>query len=143
MSTRSRPPTGEAKAGIFDPKPVRAKKSTEHGVPSGRHDELEVATPTEVSASLEDTALRVISMKTPADPDTDRKRALEVKQHIVKLRPISDITPVKPIAMGYLAPPRDPKEVRARRVRDYVIWGSCVVIVGCAVMIAIWLLARR
>jgi len=85
--------------------------------------------------------MRVISMKTPADLDAEEKahRVLPV----VKLRPLSDIHQTPRREMGHLAPPRDPREARSRRVRDNVIWGSVAVIVASFVTLAIWFLARR
>jgi len=62
-----------------------------------------------------------------------------------KLRAISEITPLPhalPRNLGYLAPPRDPAEVRSRRVRDLVIWSSLAVILASAVALAIWFLGR-
>ncbi len=85
--------------------------------------------------------MRVISMKTPADLEKAEKaqRVLPV----VKLRAISEIHQTPARGMGNLAPPRDPREVRSRRLRDNVIWGSVAVILASIVTLAIWFLARR
>lgn len=85
--------------------------------------------------------MRVISMKTPADLEREAKgqRVLPV----VKLRAISEVNQTPPRGMGNLAPPRDPREARSRRLRDNVIWGSLAVIVASIVTLAIWFLARR
>jgi len=85
--------------------------------------------------------MRVISMKTPADLEHEEKgqRVLPV----VKLRAISELRQTPPRGMGNLAPPRDPREARSRRLRDNVIWGSLVVILASIVTLAIWFLARR
>jgi len=85
--------------------------------------------------------MRVISMKTPADLDAEEKaqRVLPV----VKLRALADLQQTPPRGMGNLAPPRDPREARSRRVRDNIIWGSVAVIVASFVTLAIWFLARR
>jgi len=85
--------------------------------------------------------MRVISMKTPADLDAEEKaqRVLPV----VKLRALSDVHQTPPRGMGNLAPPRDPREARSRRVRDNIIWGSVAVILASFVTLAIWFLARR
>ncbi len=85
--------------------------------------------------------MRVISMKTPADLDNEEKaqRVLPV----VKLRAISEIHQAPTRGMGNLAPPRDPREVRSRRLRDNVIWGALAVILASVVTLAIWFLARR
>lgn len=62
----------------------------------------------------------------------------------VKLRAISEMakqhTPQQ--QLGYLAPPRDPVEVRSRRRRDFVVWGSVCVILACVVALGIWFLAK-
>lgn len=85
--------------------------------------------------------MRVISMKTPADvvPEDRAQRALPA----VQLRSISDVHQTPPRGMGNLAPPRDPREVRSRRLRDNVIWGSLAVILASVITLAIWFLARR
>ena len=45
--------------------------------------------------------------------------------------------------MGYLAPPADQKERNVRKVRDWLIWGSVLVIISCLVMLGVWFLAGR
>ena len=84
--------------------------------------------------------IRVVSMKTPADLEVDKPTNKPLPE--VKLRAISDVHKTPPRGMGRLAPPRDPKEARSRRVRDNVIWGSVAVIVAAVVMLAVWFLAR-
>ena len=85
--------------------------------------------------------MRVISMKTPADLDAEEKAQRVLP--IVKLRALADLQQTPPRGMGNLAPPRDPREARSRRVRDNIIWGSVAVIVASFVTLAIWFLARR
>jgi hypothetical protein len=87
--------------------------------------------------------MRVISMKTPADLDAEEKEKAQRVLPVVKLRAISDLHHTPPRGMGNLAPPRDPREARSRRVRDNVIWGSLAVILASIVTLAIWFLARR
>jgi hypothetical protein len=92
------------------------------------------------------TPLRVKSMKTPGQvssgeiplpPDVVRP------QHQVKLRAISEVASKTPqLALGYLAPPRDPKEVRSRRRGELVMWGSVAVIIACVIALGIWFLAK-
>jgi hypothetical protein len=94
--------------------------------------------------------MRAISKKTPggayAKPPNMRdtpERALPV----VKLRAMSEvssgsITPPSAEALGYLAPPRDPAEARARRQRDLVVWGSVCVMIACGIALVIWFVAR-
>jgi hypothetical protein len=165
MSARSRPPTDEPTE-VYDSQPRRSKQPTAQGAapaprprtPTARRREalgerveesatrpsasgsIEQATPTEVVRHDRSEPIRVISMKTPADLEPKQAAKLPV----VKLRSLADVTQSQPgLALGRLAPPRDPKEVRARRLRDYVIWGSVVVMLTCVVMLAIWFLARR
>jgi hypothetical protein len=88
--------------------------------------------------------IRVISLKAPGEVSEER---LPVKQHQPRLRRLSEVAPQRqrvatpPGGFGYLAPPRDPREARTRRWRDYVLWGSVVVILAGAVMLAVWFLA--
>jgi hypothetical protein len=138
MSARSRPPTDELKTEIYDSSAGRRPKSATQ---KGQPEPVPPAVP-QARQRVESEPLRVISMKAPAE-DTGKQA---VKQHQVRLRSLAEIHPRRdtpPSGLGFLAPPRDPREVRARRVRDYFVWGSIVVIVGCAVMIGVWLLARR
>jgi hypothetical protein len=104
---------------------------------------VELATPTEVMAAPSSQAapLQIISMKTPAEVAAERKHRVAVA-HQVKLRALSEVAAVRAVDLGRLAPPRDPRQARARRVRDALIWGSVVVIIGCAVMLAVWFVAR-
>ncbi|MEO8707370.1 MAG: hypothetical protein ABI867_45500 [Kofleriaceae bacterium] len=143
------PPTN-----VYDSQRLRSKKPTERGSAPGpgsrprsptarRRESLEsIATPTAIVHNRSEP-IRVISMKTPAEIQPK----LEVKLPVVRLRALADVTPIpgssSGIRLGRLAPPRDPKEVRARRLREYLLWGSVVMMVSCLVMLAIWFLARR
>lgn len=83
--------------------------------------------------------LRAVSHKTPGFESDKFARPLPE----VKLRSMGEVrnqTPAR--GMGNLAPPRDPKQARTRRVQDYVIWGSAAVIVASIVMLLVWFLAR-
>ena len=87
----------------------------------------------------------MVSMKTPAELAAEKKQVL-AKKHNVEIRALSDVrrqhdTPAR--GMGYLAPPANRKERQARKVRDWLIWGSVLVIISCAVMLAVWFLATR
>jgi hypothetical protein len=95
------------------------------------------------------TPIRSKSMKTPGQvsgpiplPDVE---PLEHSRPQVKLRALSEVaanqhTPQR--QLGYLAPPRDPVQVRARRTRDFVVWGSVCVILACVVALGIWFIAK-
>jgi hypothetical protein len=139
MSQRSRKPTEDQKTEVFDKRHMRPPQ-------------VEIATPTVVDPAADPSgpakqALRVISMKTPADLADAKKQADRQQRHQVQIRPMANLRPdaETPSAsrLGRLAPPRDPREVRARRMRDYVIWGCAVVILASAVMLAVWFIARR
>ena len=89
--------------------------------------------------------IQSISMKTPhaskqKTPDVD---AVQVRK--VKLRAISEVSPLKeaqPKNLGYLAPPRDPNEATKRKLRDYVVVVSLSVIVASVIALIIWFAAR-
>lgn len=84
--------------------------------------------------------IQVVSMKTP---DIEESQKVPRQMPEVRLRAMSEVRPqTPPRGMGYLAPPRDPKEARSRRRRDAVIWGSVAIIVASVVMLAVWFLAR-
>lgn len=160
MSARSRPPTDEHKTSIYDSRSgtPRAKAQTRRGHESSAIavPEVECATPTQIDPLPHNRSepLRVISMKTPADlvaarnegrPAPEERQARQAREHRPQLRALSEVMQrhdAPPGQMGYLAPPRDPSEVRARKLRDVVIWGSVVVMLGCVVTLAVWFLAR-
>ncbi|MGE0868280.1 MAG: hypothetical protein AB7P03_06955 [Kofleriaceae bacterium] len=91
-----------------------------------------------------DDSIRMISMKTPGtgDPQPKPERALPK----VRLRSLSGLRRRQPqvataMPRGNLAPPRDPRQARARRLRDLVLWASLVEVLASAVTLAIWFLA--
>lgn len=91
------------------------------------------------------TPIKVTSMKTPGQASgpiplpSDAPRVV----HQVKMRAISEMAkPAPQLSLGYLAPPRDPNAVRARRWRDFVVWGSVCVILACVVALGIWFIAK-
>jgi hypothetical protein len=96
---------------------------------------------------LPDQQMRAISKKTPGLPYAKSATTPERALPIVKLRAMSEvssgsITPPSAKALGYLAPPRDPAESRARRQRDFVVWGSVCVMIACGIALVIWFVAR-
>lgn len=92
------------------------------------------------------TPIKVRSMKTPGVSSGEIPLPADVPrpQHQVKLRAISEIASNQrpQLALGYLAPPRDPNAVRVRRWRDFVVWGSVCVILACVVALGIWFIAK-
>jgi len=107
--------------------------------PEGSADSIEPDVPVPV-ASGKSEPIRVISMKTPAEPAA--RRIPEGQAPVVKLRAITDFSGHATPAQGYLAPPRDVREVRSRKIKDLVVWGTVVVVIGVVVMIAMILIAR-
>jgi hypothetical protein len=144
---RQRPPTDELKTAIYDSQQrARAKSPTKKGFESGQHT-LDIGTPTEIDPPRKERSepIRVISMKSPADLAADKKKP-EAKQHNVAFRAMSDVAGQRstpPRGMGNLAPPVNQKERNVRKLRDWLIWGSVLVIISCVVMLAVWFLAGR
>ena len=140
---RQRPPEDDdQKTAIYDSQQGKRMKSpTRRGHGSG---EIEIGTPTEIDPPRKERSepIRVISMKTPAELAAEKKQA---KKRDVKIRALSEVirpdqTP--PRAMGNLAPPVDLRERNVRKLRDWLIWGSVLVIISCTVMLGVWFLAR-
>jgi hypothetical protein len=94
------------------------------------------------------TPIRVRSMKPPGQASSGEiplPADVPRPQHQVKLRAISEVASKRQapqLALGFLAPPRDPNAVRARRWRDFVVWGSVCVILACVVALGIWFIAK-
>jgi hypothetical protein len=99
---------------------------------------VEVATPTQVEPA---EPIRVFSMKdaTEAPRHTDERRAMQVH-----LRSFADARRHEtPVGLGHLAPPRDPRKARTRRLVDNLMWGCIAIMLACGIMLAIWLIAGR
>lgn len=143
--SRKRPSTDEQKTSIYDSRTHgRAKSATKKGFESGATT-LDIGTPTDIDPPRKERSepIRVISMKTPAEVAAERKQ-LAAKQHKPEIRALSDVLPrnaTPPRGMGRLAPPADPRQARVRKLRDWLIWGSVLVIISCAVMLGVWFLA--
>ena len=142
---RQRPPTDELKTEIYDSQQrARAAKPTKRGHQSG---DIEIGTPTEIDPPRKERSepIRVISMKTPAEVAAEKQK-LGAKQHKAEIRALSDVVrqnATPPRGMGYLAPPANQKERNVRKLRDWLIWGSVLVIISCVVMLGVWFLAGR
>jgi hypothetical protein len=128
----------------------RSKKPTEKGVarppPVPGAEERPTAVDPNPYGRRKSEPIQVVSMKTPHDappePGAPPRTPIVPRP---KLRAISEITPLphaQPRNLGYLAPPRDPAEVRSRRVRDLVVWSSVAVMLASVVALVIWFLAR-
>jgi len=155
MSDRSKKPTqrghsgpievqGGAQGQIDDDAPTTVDPSARF--PEGRAPDLQASGPIQVTSmkTPHEAGPVAISMKTPMDQAAAPANTPIVKRP--KLRAISEITPLphaQPQNLGYLAPPRDPAEVRSRRVRDLVIWSCVAVIVASVVALVIWFVARN
>lgn len=136
MTTRSRPPTDEPTE-VYDQTPPPRPRS-----PMPPPDQQAAQPPAATPGRDASGPIHVISMKAAADRSEAPR---EAKQHKVQLRPLSEIgrrhaTPAG--GLGNFAPPRDARQARTRRWRDYVIWGSAAVILGCAIMLGVWFLGR-
>jgi len=149
---RQRPPTDELKTEIYDSQQrTRGSKPTKKGHNSGeisRPPEIEIGTPTDLDPPRKERSepIRAISMKTPAEVAAERKKKLTAKQHRPEIRALSDVVSknaTPPRGMGYLAPPANQKERNGRKFRDWLIWGSVLVIISCVVMLGVWFLAGR
>jgi hypothetical protein len=139
MTARSRPPTDQQKTAVYDPERDQRGRIKPDGI--------EIGTPTEVTPQQDHSEpIRVISLKAPGSPP-ERERSQPVRQHEPRLRQLSEVVPARnraatpPGGLGYLAPPRDPREARTRKWRDYVLWGSVAVILAGAVTLGVWFIA--
>ncbi len=172
MSGRTRPPTDETRTKIFDskapkapqpapesapestarspssrpptPVPTRTKGPTRQGYESGS---VVVPKTDDLNLSITPEPLRAISMKSAIDrakPQAPKQFVLP-KQHKPEIRSLEEVSQQRAQTSGQtgrIAPPREAKGVRARKLRDTVFWGSVVVIIGCVVMLAVWFIAR-
>ena len=170
VRARTSPSTLPAPAGAPPPRnaPRVATHASEEGAatevapPPGRP-AVEVATPTEVDPSAgaeggpnaavavalrpggeRSEPIRVISMKDHAEAARPRPEEARVPLH-VQLRSIAEVAGLHdaPVALGNLAPPRDPRQARARRLRANVLWAGVAIVLACAISLAIWFIAGR
>jgi hypothetical protein len=170
MTARSRPPTDEHEpTEIYDGQQRRPRTPTKKGAgveiatptsvdPPPRQQPERAASeggsPRMTRGAERSEPMVVISMKGPgAGAAGAAKASAEASSAPVpaklqpRLRNLSEVSPQRrtaatpPGGLGYLAPPRDPREARTRRWRDYVLWGSVVVILAGAVMLGVWFLA--
>ncbi len=145
---RQGPPTDEdeLKTEIYDSQQrARGKKPTKRGHESGELT-LEIGTPTAIDPPRERSEpIRVISMKTPGEVAAEKKK-MTAKTHRPEIRALSDVvgrSATPPQGMGNFAPPVNHKERNVRKLRDWLIWGSVLVMISCVVMLGVWFLAGR
>lgn len=105
---------------------------------------VEPAAPTERRQLERSEPIRVISMKEHTEAAGPRSDDARVPLH-VQLRAMAEVAGRNgsPVGLGHLAPPRDPRQARARRVRGNVAWACVAVVLACAISLAIWLVAGR
>src|SRR6185436_1905527 len=88
-----------------------------------------------VSKKEHSSPIQAVSMKTPgnAKPEADANPPSPILPR-PKIRAVSEVTPAQqPQNYGTMARPFDPKEARARAMREYVIWGCVAVILASAI----------
>ncbi len=105
----------------------------------------EQAVPVERKQRLERSEpIRVISMKDHSEPTKPRAEDPRVPLH-VQLRSMAEVAGLHdaPVGLGNFAPPRDPRQARARRLRDNVTWAGVAIVLACAIALAIWFIAGR
>jgi len=145
-----RPSADDLPTTIYDSGELPARKRSAPVTAKGQptlHDKPKPQAVQAVSKQEQSAPIQAISMKTPADavraaqPENPPTPILPRP----KLRAALEVTPLRaPPAqnLGNLAQPYDPKEAKARAVREYVIWGCIAVILASAIALAVWFLAR-
>ena len=92
--------------------------------------------------------IQAISMKTPGQglPAPTANPPTPILQR-PQLRGVAEVAaqgrstgPVQ--NLGNLAQPYDPRQARARAVREYVIWGCLAVILASGIALVVWFVAR-
>jgi hypothetical protein len=103
---------------------------------------VEQGTPTVVARPEPSEPIRVFSMKDQTAPQR-RPDAQRAPLH-VQLRSLAEVSrrhDTPPVGLGRLAPPRDPRQARARRLRDNLGWACVALGLAGAISLAIWLAA--
>jgi hypothetical protein len=150
MTTRARRPTDGTRTDTWEldatqvtPRPGTApiERSTTSFDP---RPPIEQGTPTELTARPERSEpIRMISMK---DRATGRPPPSEPRVPLhVQLRSMAEVAGVHEpgCGLGRLAPPRDPRQARARRRRANLAWACVAIALACGITLAIWLVAGR
>ena len=87
-------------------------------------------------------SIAMISMKTPGEVDAPEEPP-PMPLPAVRIRAISEVgarTPAR--GVGRLAPPRDARAARSRRLSDYAKWSLVMLAIAAVVTVVVWLLAR-
>lgn len=143
-------PPAPAGGGTTIVDPPSAAAPTVFGKPAPKQAPLQAiskkdhAAPIQVISKKDATSapIQAISMKSPSGPlATQANQGTPVLAR-PKLRAMSEITPVNQQNLGNVAPPYNPEEARARRVREYVIGGCVAVILASAIALVVWFVAR-
>lgn len=103
------------------------------------------AAPIQVISKKATGPIQAISMKARDDAQVESTSAASHGTPMLprpKLRAVSEITPAQQQNLGHVAPPYDPVEARARKVREYVIWGCLSVILASVIALVVWFAAR-
>jgi hypothetical protein len=109
---------------------------------------IETPRPPIIAVSKKDAPppIQAISMKTPGQ-GLEAPTGATPAMPRPKLRALADVTPPSkatgPVQnFGNLAQPYDPKQARARAVREYVIYGCLAVILASGIALVVWFVAR-
>jgi hypothetical protein len=122
----------------IDPTPGDAASHDESSPPA------EPAAPAQGRRFERSEPIRVFSMKHHTDPQKPRADDPRVQLQ-VQLRSLAEVAGRShtPGELGRLAPPRDPRQARARHVRANVTWACIAIALACAISLSIWLIAGR
>jgi hypothetical protein len=157
MSARKPPtqppdrPSGsdDAPTTIYDsgelPARRRPKQTAKGSAPSEQATIVDKPRPAVQAMSMKQQSapIQAISMKTPGNAPAPEGNPPTPMLPRPKLRAVSEVMPAQQAQnFGTIAQPYDPKEARARAVREYVIWGCVAVILASVIALAVWFLAR-
>jgi hypothetical protein len=139
--------------GQFEPFELDATEVT----PMPGRAQLEQATPTHVDpapvppgapvalrGARRSEPIQAISMKDRGGAQKPRNDDQRVPLH-VQLRSIAEAAGMQDsgIGLGHLAPPRDPRQAQARRVRSNVVWACVAIVLACVIMLVVWFVAGK
>jgi hypothetical protein len=144
VSARAHRPADEVATELSDEERQGALRATPppSASPLDPHPPIGAAAPIERSRLERSEPIRVISMKDHTAAAKPRSEGVRGPLN-VQLRSMAEVAGRNdtPVRLGHLAPPRDPRQARARRVRDNVVWACVAVALACAISLAIWFIA--